>query len=220
MADTPVAHDPALLGEAGELGWFALFVPEEFGGGSVSGSPLRDAVIVAEERGRFVQPGPFVATNVVAAAIARDGSREQQEAFLPQLATAELTASWAISDRSGTPEAGAVTGAPGGRRIRPRRHRGPRAGGRGGRVFLVTAADATGDGVTQCLVPADTPGVTVVPLDGLDLTRRFADVRFDAAKSPRRRCSARRVARPRRSTHNSTSRSRSRWPSRSGRCAG
>ena len=34
LADTPVAHDPALLGEAGELGWFALFVPEEHGGGT------------------------------------------------------------------------------------------------------------------------------------------------------------------------------------------
>ena len=50
-------------------------------------------------------------------------------------------------------------------------------------VFLVTAAD--GDGVTQFLVPADTPGVTVVPLDGLDLTRRFADVRFDGVTRPR-----------------------------------
>jgi alkylation response protein AidB-like acyl-CoA dehydrogenase len=44
-------------------------------------------------------------------------------------------------------------------------------------VFLVSAAD--GDGVTQLVVDAGTPGVTVVPLDGLDLTRRFADVRFD-----------------------------------------
>ncbi len=184
LADTPVAHDPAMLGDAGELGWFALFVPEEFGGGSVSGSPLRDAVIVAEERGRFVQPGPFVATNVVAAAIARDGSREQQEAYLPQLATGQLTASWAISDRSGIPEAGAVTARPGGDGVVLDGTAGlvPEASAAG--LFLVTAADAAGDGVTQCLVPADTPGVTVVPLDGLDLTRRFADVRFDAVKLP------------------------------------
>ncbi len=82
LADQPVAHDPSVTRDAGELGWFALFVPEEFGGGSVSGSPLQDAVIVAEERGRFVQPGPFVATNVVAAAIARDGTPDQQETYL------------------------------------------------------------------------------------------------------------------------------------------
>ena len=69
LADEPSAHDPAVTRDAGELGWFVLFVPEEFGGGSVSGSPLQDAVIIAEERGRFVQPGPFVATNVAAFAI-------------------------------------------------------------------------------------------------------------------------------------------------------
>ena len=40
LADTPVAHDPGVLADAGDLGWFALFVPEEFGGGSVSGSPI------------------------------------------------------------------------------------------------------------------------------------------------------------------------------------
>ena len=50
LAETPSAHDPALLGEAGELGWFALFVPEEFGGGSVSASPLRERRGTRSER--------------------------------------------------------------------------------------------------------------------------------------------------------------------------
>ncbi len=76
MADDPLKRDPALGREAGELGWFAMFVPEEFGGGSVSGVPMRDAVIVAkaEERGRSVQLGGgdrSVATNVVAFALRR-----------------------------------------------------------------------------------------------------------------------------------------------------
>jgi len=182
LADTAVAHDPALLGEAGELGWFALFVPEEFGGGSVSGSPLRDAVIVAEERGRFVQPGPFVATNVVAFALARDGSRTQQEAYLPDLASATLTATWTISDRSGVPVAGAVRAreADGGYVLEGTAGLVPEAATAG--LLLVSAAD--GEGVTQFLVATDAPGVTVVPLGGLDLTRRFADVRFDHVALP------------------------------------
>ena len=41
-----------------------------------------------------------------------------------------------------------------------------------------------GTGVTQFLVDADTPGITVTRLEGLDLTRRFADVRFDGASVP------------------------------------
>ena len=186
LADTPVAHDPALLGEAAELGWFALFVPEEHGGGSVSGSAVRDAVIVAEERGRFVQPGPFVATNVVASALARDGSAEQQSAHLPAFASGERTASWAFTDRSGVPEVGAVRAS----------RSGPGASGDGytldgtaslvpegpsADLLLVSASDGAtdGGGVTQFVVDATAPGVTVTQLDGLDLTRRFADVRFD-----------------------------------------
>ena len=33
--------------------------------------------------------------------------------------------------------------------------------------------------LAQVLVPSGTPGVTVLPLDGLDLVRRFAEVRLD-----------------------------------------
>jgi alkylation response protein AidB-like acyl-CoA dehydrogenase len=182
LADGAVAHDPALLGEAGELGWFALFVPEEHGGGTVSGSAVRDAVIVAEERGRFVQPGPFVATNIVAFALAREGSAEQQSARLPALAAGEQTATWAFTARSGVPEAGAVRA---------------RATGDGYTLdgvaslvpeansadcFLVSAAD--GEGVTQFVVDASAAGLAVTPLEGLDLTRRFADVRFDSVSVP------------------------------------
>jgi len=182
LADTAVAHDPALLREAGELGWFALFVPEEYGGGTVSGSAVRDAVIVAEERGRLVQPGPFVAINVVGFALARDGTVEQQSAYLPDLATAARTASWAFTDRTGVPEVGAVraTASVDGYTldgVAGLVTEGPTAD-----VFLVSAAD--GDGVTQFLVDASTPGVTVTALDGLDLTRRFADVGFDGVRVP------------------------------------
>jgi alkylation response protein AidB-like acyl-CoA dehydrogenase len=40
------------------------------------------------------------------------------------------------------------------------------------------------DGPAQALVAADTPGVTVTELEALDLTRRFADVRFDGVQVP------------------------------------
>ena len=142
LADQAVAHDPAITRDAGELGWFALFVPEELGGGSVSGSPLRDAVIVAEERGRFVQPGPFVATNVVACALAERGTREQQERYLPALASAELTASWAISDRGGIPEAGPVRASARDGGFLLEGTAGLVSEGAAAGVFLVTAADA------------------------------------------------------------------------------
>jgi alkylation response protein AidB-like acyl-CoA dehydrogenase len=179
-ADAPDGQNASHSRELGGLGWFGLFVPEEHGGGSVSGSPLRDAVIVAEARGRFVQPGPFTATNVVAFALAEDGSAAQQAAYLPALASGELIGTWAISDGSGLPQPGAVTV-------------GVRAGGfildgRAGLVpevldaglLLLTAAHRDDPAaITQFVVPTDTPGVAVSACRGLDLTQRFATIRFD-----------------------------------------
>ncbi len=178
LIDDPIGHDRTVVHDAGDLGWFALFVPEEFGGGSVSGVPLMDAVIVAEERGRVLQPGPFVATNVVAAALAPDGDAKQQAEYLSSLASGETTATWVIGGRGGAPEAGSV--------VATARDGGYTLDGVGGLVpdsgaldlLLVSARD--GERVTQFLVPAAAPGVAVEQLTGLDLTRRFAEIRFDA----------------------------------------
>jgi alkylation response protein AidB-like acyl-CoA dehydrogenase len=49
-------------------------------------------------------------------------------------------------------------------------------------VFLVTARD--GEGLTQVLVPADTPGVTVTPGRSIDLVRRYGSITFDGARVP------------------------------------
>ena len=176
-ADDPLLRDPAVLRDAGELGWYALFVPEEFGGGSVSGIPMRDAVIVAEERGRTVQPGPFVSTNVVALALAEAGRRHQQAAWLPRLANGEVSAAWAVSDGSGVPDAGALRA----RTI----DAGFALSGTAGLVsdaasaglLLATAFGEAGEAV-QCLVPADAVGVEITQLTGLDITREFARVTF------------------------------------------
>ncbi len=94
----PLGFDPALWRQGGELGWYATLVPEQHGGGSVSGHGLLDAAIVAEELGRMVHPGPFHATNVVAYALAESGTAEQREKYLPALASGELIATWAFAE--------------------------------------------------------------------------------------------------------------------------
>ena len=170
--------------QAAELGWFAMLVPEEFGGGTVSDNGVADAAVIAEERGRFLQPGAFVATNAVAYALA---TRRQRGATRQ--------------------------GAPVDRERRGRRHVGARVVGRrlvtghraarvvgvapascstGASGFVQDAGDAdwilvtaSGDrGLSQFLVAAGTPGVTIRALDGLDLTRRFSEVRFDNVELP------------------------------------
>jgi alkylation response protein AidB-like acyl-CoA dehydrogenase len=78
----PLGYERTWLKRCAEIGWFAMFVPAADGGGSVSGHPLLDAAIVAEELGRYVQPGPFIPMNVVASAVAADGSAAQRAGSL------------------------------------------------------------------------------------------------------------------------------------------
>jgi alkylation response protein AidB-like acyl-CoA dehydrogenase len=167
---------------AGELGWYSLLVDEAAGGGSVSGNGAVDAALVAYERGRMLQPGSFVGTNVVAHALSVAGSDEQRAGVLPALMAGEASAAWVIAGASGRP---ALDGA-----VRAT------ASGGGfsldGRATFVQDADsgwlllaaATDAGPAQFLLPADTGGLTAVPVDSLDVSRRFFEVGFDGVQLP------------------------------------
>ncbi|HTY27739.1 MAG TPA: acyl-CoA dehydrogenase family protein, partial [Mycobacterium sp.] len=54
-----LAFDRQWWQRAAELGWASLLVPEELGGGSVSGNGVDDLALVAEQTGRTVAPGPL-----------------------------------------------------------------------------------------------------------------------------------------------------------------
>src|ERR1700704_2400164 len=58
---------PSYWSDLAALGWLGLHLPEEYGG---SGFGLPEMVIVVEELGRAVAPGPFVPTVIAAAVIA------------------------------------------------------------------------------------------------------------------------------------------------------
>ena len=87
--------------QGAELGWTAMLIPAEYGGGSVSDQPLVDAVVFAEELGRVLYPGPFVPTNVVADAVARFGSDAMCREVLPGIATGDTIAAWCASGDGG-----------------------------------------------------------------------------------------------------------------------
>ena len=82
-ADEPRGYHPEWWQRGAELGWVSMLVPEELGGGSVSGNGLCDLALVAEEMGRLVSPGPLVPTNVVAAALSRAGTPGQLKQLRP-----------------------------------------------------------------------------------------------------------------------------------------
>jgi alkylation response protein AidB-like acyl-CoA dehydrogenase len=184
LSDDPLGFDREVWAQGAELGWYAMLVPEAHGGGSVSGDGLVDLSMIAEELGRMLQPGPVLATNVVASALAELGSPEQCDRYLPSIASGELVGTWAFAEPDRDWSAASVTLAAT-----------PSSGGfvldgvkayvqdaHAADLMLVTAT-APG-GLTQFLVPAGTPGVTVEALESLDLARRLADVRFLAVEVP------------------------------------
>src|SRR5258706_12535544 len=85
LVETETGLPAGYVRAGADLGWFARLVPEEHAGGSVSGEGVREAAHIAEERGRCLQPGPFVSMNVVAAALAAAGTAEQQTQILPAI---------------------------------------------------------------------------------------------------------------------------------------
>jgi alkylation response protein AidB-like acyl-CoA dehydrogenase len=171
--------------KAAELGWTSMFVPEAHGGGSVSGSPTVDAVIVAEEMGRLVSPGPFLPVNVVAAAVAGEGSEAQQAALLPGLLAGESVATWAFAEAGGAwNDAGVHTTAEvDGDAVVLRGAKAYVEAAGVADTFLVTARSGSG-GLTQVLVPAGTDGVAITRGRSIDLTRRYGSLRFEEARLP------------------------------------
>ncbi len=170
----PAGFTPDYWKQGAALGWTSMLVPEAEGGGSLSEHGLLDLVLVAEEMGRLVSPGPLVPVNVVASAVARGGTADQRAAVLPGLLAGETVAAWCGSapvDAEPDGDGFVLTGT-----LAP-----VEAGAQAAHLLV---AARTGDGLTQLLVPADTPGVVVTPMDGLDLVRRFAEVRFEGARVP------------------------------------
>jgi alkylation response protein AidB-like acyl-CoA dehydrogenase len=184
LLDDPVGFDREVWGRGAELGWTSMLVPEEHGGGSISGEPVADVAVVAEELGRFVFAGPFLPTNVVAFALTESGSEGVAKEHLPALASGSEIATWAIadgSDRWGT-DAGGVEAVPSAGGFVLNGQKSPVQDAQVADQMLVTAH--TPSGLAQFLVPAASPGVSVTPLVGLDLGRRFGRVEFEGVAVP------------------------------------
>ena len=175
----PAGFPDAWWRQGAALGWTSLLVSEADGGGSVSGHGLLDLALVAEEMGRRVSPGPLLPTNVVAAALSEYGSEAQKARHLPKILSGEAVATWCLAEvgSSGLPESITLEATPGDDGFVLSGRKGA-AQAAGESDLFVVAALVEGK-PTQFLVDADTPGVTVVPAEAIDLTHRFAFVELD-----------------------------------------
>ncbi|GAA2734970.1 acyl-CoA dehydrogenase [Actinocorallia aurantiaca] len=147
-----------------ELGLLGVHLPEEFGGG---GFGLPELVVVLEEIGRAVAPGPVLPTAAASAVIAAKGGRELHARLLPQLAEGTTVGAVGLSGADLALErdtAGALT-------LTGRS--GIVLGGAAARHVLVPVGD------DMVVVPVDAAGVSVEVPAPLDWSRRSARFRFD-----------------------------------------
>jgi alkylation response protein AidB-like acyl-CoA dehydrogenase len=88
-------YDDALARELGELGWPGIAVSEEHGG---QGLGIVELCVLLEELGYACAPVPFLGSALAALAIEHAGSAEQQERWLPGLASGELRGALGTAD--------------------------------------------------------------------------------------------------------------------------
>jgi alkylation response protein AidB-like acyl-CoA dehydrogenase len=181
MADD-TAHATELWKKIAELGWLGIIVPEEFGG---SGGNFLDLVVILEETGKSLLPGPFFATALLGStAVLAGGSAAQKSALLPKVVEGSLILTLALAEKSGRYDAAGVTLAA--------QSKGKDFVLSGEKLFVpdahvadqlvVAARTAQGsnpeDGITLFLVDAKAPGVSIAQLKTVDMTRRQCHVAF------------------------------------------
>ena len=177
-----VSFDPAWWRRAAELGWTALLVPEDLGGGSISGNGVEDLAMVAEQLGKTVAPGPLYPVSVVLAALVESADRQAHTAIIESLMSGETVASWAVSEpgRGWAPLDPSVTATrtDTGFRIDGTKDR-VEAGAQSAVLLVVARCGPDASEIRQFLVPTDAPGVRLESQQSVDLVKQYARVHFD-----------------------------------------
>jgi len=190
MMEDARGFDDAQWGKMAELGWLGLAISEAHGG---TGLGFVDLVVLLEEMGRVVLPGPFFSTAVVAAPTLADAASPALQAeWLPQIAAGRARGTLALLERSARWDADgiALEARPdgGGYRLSGTKLFVPDAHTAD---FLLVAARAPGSagtaGVSLLLVDAADPGVRARPVQTMDQTRKLCEVELRDVTVPRSR---------------------------------
>jgi alkylation response protein AidB-like acyl-CoA dehydrogenase len=176
-------YDQALWKKIADLGWTALGIPEQYGGVGT----FLDLVVVLEEAGRALLPGPFFATMSLAVpALIEAGSEAQKKEALGAIASGDARATLALTEPSGRwdPASVKLTAKQegGGWRLDGVKVFVPDAGTADYMVVVARTRGEGEDGITLFLVKGKPEGMTVKPLETLDMTRRWSEVRFDGVR--------------------------------------
>jgi alkylation response protein AidB-like acyl-CoA dehydrogenase len=183
LMESPDGFDAALWKKIADLGWTALGIPEQYGGVGT----FLDLVVVLEEAGRALLPGPFFSTMGLAVPVLLEaGTETQKKEALGAIASGAAKATLAMTEPSGRWDASSVAltakQSGGGWRLDgvklfvPDAHTAD---------YIAVAARSRGEGeegITLFLVKGRPKGMTIQPLETLDMTRRWCEVRFDGVQ--------------------------------------
>src|ERR1700731_629893 len=177
LMETPEGITPDLWTKLAEQGWLGLVYPEAYDG---MGLGLVDLVVLMEEMGRAVVPGPFFSAVLLGGlAIAEAGSEAQKKEWLPKIAAGDrrVALAWMEPSAQLGPAGVTLTAV----------EKGGKYTLSGTKLFvhdahtadaLVVAARtrAGADGVSLFLLPKGTKGLEVTLLPTMDQTRKLCEV--------------------------------------------
>jgi alkylation response protein AidB-like acyl-CoA dehydrogenase len=166
--ETETAYDAALWTKLAEQGFTGIITPEEYGG---MGLGKVELVLLLEEAGYALLPGPFFSTVALAGSVIDAcATPEQKKKYLGRIAAGQARATVALVEDAGSwdPDALKISA----------------AGGKlnGTKLFVTDAAVAdfivvvARDGVF--IVEAKAPGLHIEPMKGMDLARKIYAVEF------------------------------------------
>ena len=171
LAETGSAYDADLWSKMAAQGFTGIIFPEEYGG---MGMSVVDLILLMEEAGRALVPGPFFATVALAATVIDTVATDaQKKKYLAPICSGDARSTLAEM------EAGAGWGSRVGEKTAV-------ANGKltGEKLFVPDADVAdflvvtAGGGVF--VVQRNAPGMSVTPMPAMDLTRSVYAVRFDS----------------------------------------
>jgi alkylation response protein AidB-like acyl-CoA dehydrogenase len=166
--ETETAHDPALWTKLAEQGFTGIITPEEYGG---MGLGKVELILLMEEAGYALLPGPFFSTVALAGAVIDAcASPEQKKKYLARIAGGQAHSTVALVEAAGSWDAGSLQIAAAANKLT------------GTKLFVTDAAVAdfivvvARDGIYA--VDAKAAGLHIAPMKGMDLARKIYSVEF------------------------------------------
>ena len=162
-----------------DLGLTGTTIPEEYGGLGLG--PL-ELCVIAEELGRASAPVPFSSSVYLATeALKLFGTDQQKEKWLPQLASGEIIATFALTESAIEPNSNNIQCSFSSGKINGVKM--PTPDGSYADICIAVIKDKTkdGDGIGMAIVELNNSSVTKKLLSTLDETRNHAELIFNNA---------------------------------------